>query len=125
MKNDISEQLKEIISDYTDEVREVINDAIIEVGENTAKEFRSAGSFKNRTGKYRRSWRVEKEEGRLQTTVIVHAKSPQARLTHLLEFGHAKKGGGRVKEFPHIAEINEKAQEEAVKMIIERVKSIR
>ena len=44
-------------------------------------------------------------------------------LAHLLEHGHAKRGGGRVKAIPHIAPAEEAAEEELMKDIERGLKS--
>lgn len=55
------------------------------------------------TGKYAKSWTVKKtKETSDSIVVVVHSKN-RYQLTHLLEFGHAKRGGGRVAARPHIA----------------------
>ena len=55
------------------------------------------------TGKYAKSWTVKKtKETSDSIQVVVHSKN-RYQLTHLLEFGHAKRGGGRVAARPHIA----------------------
>ncbi|MDB2127472.1 HK97 gp10 family phage protein [Enterocloster clostridioformis] len=55
------------------------------------------------TGKYAKSWAVKKtKETSDSIQVVVHSKN-RYQLTHLLEFGHAKRGGGRVAARPHIA----------------------
>ena len=55
-----------------------------------------------KTGKYSKSWAIKKtRETSDSIQIVVHSKRYQ--LTHLLEFGHAKRGGGRTRAFPHIA----------------------
>ena len=60
---------------------------------------------------YKKGWTVTaKRRNRRDTEQIVHNKT-QYQLTHLLEFGHATRNGGRTKEFPHIGKVADKVPE--------------
>src|SRR5699024_6279672 len=55
------------------------------------------------TGDYARSWTVKTtKESSNALQVTVHSRN-RYQLAHLLEYGHAKRGGGRVAARPHIA----------------------
>lgn len=68
------------------------------------------------TGSYRKGWRVKK----VKKTYVIHNKTDY-QLTHLLEKGHAKVGGGRVPPKPHIAAVEEELIEELQRRVIEAV----
>lgn len=54
-----------------------------------------------------------------------YVKPPHFRLTHLLEKGHAKRGGGRTRAFPHIkygADLAEQNYLEDIAKAIEKIK---
>ena len=60
------------------------------------------------TGDYAKSWAVKKtKETSSSLTLTVHSKN-RYQLAHLLEYGHAKRGGGRVEGKTHIAPAEEK-----------------
>ena len=59
------------------------------------------------TGKYAKSWATKKTgENSHSLEMTVHSKN-RYQLAHLLEKGHAKRGGGRVSGKPHIAPAEE------------------
>lgn len=66
------------------------------------------------TGDYQKGWRMKKKGKKY----IVH-NATNYQLTHLLEHGHAKRGGGRVEAKIHIAP----AEEHAVNDFIARIES--
>ena len=71
------------------------------------------------TGTYAKSWtssKVRETSHNLQMTV--HSRN-RYRLAHLLEKGHAKRGGGRVEGHPHIAPA-EKNGEELLETLIRK-----
>ena len=122
MELNVSQQMKKILTDYTDEVKELVTEVLEEVGHEAAGELKTAGSFKGR--KYRSGWDTTVETHRTFDSVTVHNKK-KYRLTHLLEFGHACRGGGRTRAFPHIAPVNEKATKEAERKIIKKIEALR
>ena len=60
-----------------------------------------------RKGAYAKSWTAKKtKENSHSLEMTVHSKN-RYQLAHLLEKGHAKRGGGRVSGKPHIAPAEE------------------
>lgn len=107
-------ELTKALEEYTTEVEEGIKEAAKVVADETVKELRSA-SPKN-TGEYAKGWTKKK----VDDGYIVHNKSKPG-LAHLLEFGHAKRGGkGRVSGRPHIAP----AEDRAIKSFENRIENI-
>jgi hypothetical protein len=98
------EQLSDVIMEGLEEYRDLSTDAMKDAVEKTAKDVKKEiqGKAPVRTGKYKKSWKVTKTDENAEKLVMtVHAGRYQ--LTHLLEHGHAKRGGGRVTAIPHIA----------------------
>ena len=80
------------------------------------------GSAPVRTGRYAKSWAVKttaESSHSLEQTVYSPSRY---MLSHLLEKGHAKRGGGRVRAIPHIAPAEEMGEEMLEDLIEKAVK---
>lgn len=75
-------------------------------------------------GKYAKGWASKKEKGRLQVVATVYGKPGTYQLAHLLEHGHALRGGGRTNSIVHIAPVEEWATNEAYDRIMDKVEGI-
>ena len=63
-------------------------------------------------GTYKKSWKVKKDmKDPRKPAATVYASGGNYRLTHLLEHGHAKRNGGRVRGYSHIAPAEAAAEE--------------
>ena len=92
--------------EYAELAADVMKGCVKKAG-NTVKKEAQAGA-PVRTGKYKKSWAVKRQRETSNTLeVVVHSRN-RYQLTHLLEKGHAKRGGGRVRAIPHIAPAEEK-----------------
>ena len=101
--------IMEGLQEYADLATEDMKAAVKKAG-NKAKSDVQAGA-PVMTGKYKKSWVVKTtKENANAMEVTVHSKN-RYQLAHLLEFGHAKRGGGRTRAFPHIAPAEEAAAE--------------
>ena len=76
------------------------------------------GSTPVRTGKYAKSWTTRKtKESSTVLEVTVYSPS-RYMLAHLLEHGHAKRNGGRVRAIPHIAPAEAAGEEQLTQEIM-------
>ena len=99
-----SEVMKEL-DDYSSLTTEVMKKAVRNAGKTVREEI--ADTAPKKTGTYGKSWAVKKTgEDSKSLQVTVHSKN-RYQIAHLLEHGHAKRGGGRVAARPHIAPAEE------------------
>jgi hypothetical protein len=111
--DDLAAEIARELGEYTEEIQEEVEDATNKVTRDLVKELKQ--NSPRQTGSYAEGWtRTKFREG-----TVVHNKTDY-QLTHLLEHGHAKKGGGRVAARVHIRP----AEEKAVKTFTERVEGV-
>lgn len=114
--NQLSAAVMEAVREYADTATEEVKQAVTETGDTVRDEIRQ--NAPKDTGRYARSWTVKKTKETSQSlTVTVHSKD-HYQLAHLLEFGHAKRGGGRVAAQPHIAQ----AEEHGIEQLEEKLR---
>ena len=106
----MAEAVMEGLLEYAELAADVMKDCVKKAG-NTVKKETQAGA-PVRAGKYKRSWAVKRQRETSSTLEVVVYSRNRYQLTHLLEKGHAKRGGGRVKAVPHIAPAEEKGVRE-------------
>ena len=102
----MADEIMKGLTDYADLADEAMKKTVRKTAKSVKDEI-SANAPK-RTGAYSKSWTVKKTgENSHSLEMTVHSKN-RYQLAHLLEKGHAKRGGGRVSGKPHIAPAEEK-----------------
>lgn len=99
----VIEELKKYAVLTTEKVKVAVQNA----GKTVRDEIKA--SAPSNTGKYGKSWTIKTVKETADSLELVVYSANKYQLTHLLEFGHAKRGGGRVAARPHIASAEEKA----------------
>nr|DAQ18049.1 MAG TPA: putative tail component [Caudoviricetes sp.] len=105
------------LKEYADLATDDLKAAVKKTGNEVRKQIQSTAP--KASGKYSKSWSVKTtKESSNGMEVTVYSRN-RYQLAHLLEFGHAKRGGGRVAARPHIAAA-EQAGIESFEQAIER-----
>lgn len=117
---DLAAEINKILEDYGDNVTDNIKEVTKKVTQQGAKAVKAnaKNSFKG-TGQYAKGWSVKMEEDYFSATGIIYNKTPG--LPHLLEHGHANRGGGRTPGRVHIGNAEDnlvKEFEDAVKRVL-------
>ena len=116
----LAKEIAQGLADYSQEVVEKVNISSEKVGKSSVKRLKET-SPKDK-GKYAKSWRVKTDPQVGQPNSLTIHNKDHYYLTHLLEHGHAKKGGGRVEGKPHIRPAEEQVIKEFMDEVEEAIK---
>lgn len=99
--DNLASEIRKELDAYRDLATDEVKTAVLKAGNAVRKEIQSAAP--KDSGAYAKSWAVKKTiDNDHALSVVVHSRN-KYQLAHLLEFGHAKRGGGRVAGHSHIA----------------------
>lgn len=105
-KINIANEIAKALTEYTQEVTNGIEQEKKDKGKKAVQLLRN-NSPVGETGDYAKGWTEKTIDNK---EVIYNKNKPQ--ITHLLEFGHAKRNGGRVAAIPHIRPVEEQISNE-------------
>ena len=113
--DELADAVNEQLEEYSKLSATVVKTAVTKAGNSVKKDI--GASAPRQTGKYAKSWRTKKtKETSTELEVTVYSPT-RYMLAHLLEHGHAKRNGGRVRAIPHIAPAEEAAEAELLRDI--------
>lgn len=111
----MADAITQSMSEYAELSNETIKKSVTEGGQFVKKDIQGGAPVK--TGRYKKSWTVQKVKENANTLVVAVHSRDRYQIAHLLEHGHAKRGGGRVVAIPHIAPAEQRGAEEMVSKI--------
>lgn len=115
--NELAPAVSAALKDYSTVAAQQVKKAVEEVAQDCRRDIQNRSP--KRTGRYRRGWKVVTVyDGPLGRTLRVQ-NSTSYQLSHLLEYGHAKRDGGRVDGKPHIRPAEERAARDLPRKIEE------
>jgi len=117
--DEMSDVIMDELEKYKDLAADDLKDAVKETAKTVRKEIQANAPVD--TGKYKKSWSVKNmHEDAESIDLVVHSRN-RYQIAHLLEHGHAKRGGGRVAARPHIAAAEEKGEKQLVETIKQKL----
>lgn len=99
---DFADVIINALQEEEDRVEELSREEITATAKEALNKLRNHTGIPEKTGDYKKSFALKKavdEKGELK--YVLHNKSPEYRKAHLLEYGYAKRNGGRVRAYPH------------------------
>ena len=114
--DNLTSEVMKGLMEYKDLVTSDMKVAVRKAGRSVKKDIQANAPKK--TGAYSKSWKVSTTKETSESLELTVHSPKKYQLAHLLEKGHAKRGGGRTKAVPHIAP----AEESAVKPLESDIK---
>ena len=97
----MAEAIMDGLREYADLATDSMKTAVKKAGNTVQKEV--SANAPRRTGTYAKSWRTRKTRESSNVLEVTVYSPKRYMIAHLVEHGHAKRGGGRVAGKPHIA----------------------
>ncbi|WP_281528163.1 HK97 gp10 family phage protein [Ruminococcus champanellensis] len=99
--DDMASEIMKGLTEYAELADTAMKKAVRKTA--TAVKNEISANAPKKSGRYQKSWAAKKVKENSHTLeMTVHSKN-RYQIAHLLEHGHAKRGGGRVAAIPHIA----------------------
>jgi hypothetical protein len=114
--DELSEAVRKELTEYARLSTEDMKDAVKDAAKTVQSEIKANAPA--RTGRYAKSWSVKATKETSNTLEMTVYSRNRYQLTHLLEHGHAKRGGGRVAAIPHIAPAEEAGEKQLTEEIM-------
>lgn len=108
---ELNAAIAEVLEEYALEVDSEIRDAAKAAGNTAVKTLRATspkGSGAGKKGHYADGWTMKEEKARYAFGFTIY-NSKKPGLAHLLEHGHANRGGGRTEGIKHISPVETQA----------------
>ncbi|HCU2976139.1 HK97 gp10 family phage protein [Clostridioides difficile] len=105
--DNLAEEIMKGLTEYKNLATADMKTAVRKAGRSVKKDIQANAPKK--TGAYSKSWTVKTTKETSESLELTVHSPKKYQLAHLLEKGHAKRGGGRTKAIPHIAPAEEKA----------------
>lgn len=112
--SDLNDSIFKVLSEYKENIDEEVKETANKIAKEAKEDLMNDSpiSKKERSQKYYKGWAIKKKINKNGKYVLAIWNKTNYRLTHLLEFGHNVKNGGKVKAVPHIRKVEEKMSKE-------------
>lgn len=120
---DLAGAVMEALQEFNEACQEDVKETAVEVAKEAAEKLKedSPVGKGSKKGHYKDGWTYTVgKDSAYKSGVTIHNKKKPG-LTHLLENGHAKRGGGRVEGMEHIRPVEESIEKEFEKKLKERI----
>lgn len=125
--DDLTKEINSILESYGEDVAENVEEIATKVAKLGVKKLKEGGGYTERSGEYTKDWTYKNQSKKNKALKIIHNRK-HYQLTHLLEYGHAVKGGtgrsvtmGNSKAFPHIEPVEDEIVSAFYKGVIDRL----
>lgn len=115
--DNLASEIHKIVEEYCEGVVDGVDIGVQKTAQLGARALNAASGASFGGKKYRRSWTSQFEKQRTHSSAVLYSTKPG--LPHLLEYGHAKRNGGRVPGRTHIAPV----EQELIRVFEKEVKN--
>lgn len=128
----LSKELHKYLTEYNEDINEEVRSTATNIAREALGEVKAKspvskkdvwlrGHEKHAAGSYQKGWTISTQTSHDKYVKKIWNKTDY-RLTHLLEFGHATRNGGRTTPIPHIRGTEKKYLEKFEKQLEQEIK---